>query len=210
MAMPPGVAGEEPATFAPIAREGANLRLLAAGHALSMPVPDWLTAAERLSPDIMGLVESNYYEDAAQAFIEFFPKGQSLKDWRTTYAARITLEAGRSLDDYREASIFGYSQPCQAELTGAFNFGEQTADFFPPLGFVCGAYRDDIAELRGQGEVMLSVFLKTAAGVAVVYQEWRGPAFDPSDPATWPVTGEALKARAAELQETARLLVAAD
>lgn len=29
---------------------------------------------------------------------------------------------------------------------------------------------------------MVPVFRKTDAGVAVVYEEWKGPAFDPSDP----------------------------
>lgn len=195
---------------APITQEGASFHFDAAGHRFSVPFPDWLTAAERLSPDVMGLVESNYYSDPLQAFVEFFPKGQSLDNWRTTYAARITLEAGRSLEDYRRASIFGYSQACKPEATGVFYFGEETADFFPALGFVCGAYRDDIEALKGQGEVMVSVFRKTDAGVAVVYQEWKGPAFDPSNPTTWPVTTDALQARADQLQADAKLLLRAD
>jgi hypothetical protein len=195
---------------APIIQEGASLHFDAAGHRFTVPAPDWLTAAERLSPDVMGLIESNYYADPLQAFVEFFPKGQSLEDWRTTYAARITLEAGRSLEDYRRASIFGYSHACKPEATGIFYFGEETADFFPALGFVCGAYRDDIEALRGQGEVMVSVFRKSDAGVAVVYQEWKGPAFDPSNPATWPVTTDALQARADQLQADAKLLLRAD
>ena len=194
----------------PVIQEGGSFHFDAAGHRFIVPVPDWLTAAERLSPDIMGLIESNFYVDPLQAFVEFFPKGQSLEDWRTTYAARITLEAGRSLEDYRRASVFGYSQACKPEAIGVFYFGEQRPDFFPALGFVCGAYRDDIKGLRGQGEIMVSVFRKTDAGVAVVYQEWKGPAFDPSNPATWPVTTSALQARADQLQAEAKLLVRAD
>ncbi len=210
LASPLAARAQDTGTPAPITQDGARFRFDVLDHRLTLPIPDWLTAAERLSPEIMGLVESNFFADPGQAFIEFFPKGQSLKDWRTTYAARITLQAGRSLEDYRQATIYGYSQPCKPELTGAFNFGAETADFFPALGFVCGAYRDDIKGLRGQGEVMVSVFLKTDKGVAVVYQEWRGSAFDPSDPATWPVSGEALEARAAELQAEAGLLARAD
>ncbi len=210
LASPLAARAQETGASAPVTQDGARFHFDVLGHRLTLPIPDWLTAAERLSPEIMGLVESNFFVDPGQAFIEFFPKGQSLEDWRTTYAARITLQAGRSLEDYRQATIYGYSQPCKPELTGAFNFGAETADFFPALGFVCGSYRDDIEGLRGQGEVMVSVFLKTDRGVAVVYQEWRGPAFDPSDPATWPVSGEALEARAAELQAEAGLLARAD
>jgi hypothetical protein len=194
----------------PVTRDGYNLVFKSLGHAFTMPPPDWLGNAERLSADIMGLIEHNYYSDPKQAFVEFFPKGQSIKNWTTTYAARITLEPGRSLEDYRDASIAGYSQACKPEATGFFTFGAQTDDFFPALGFVCGAYRDNIAELRGQGEVMVTVFLKTEAGVGVIYQEWKGPAFDPSNPATWPVTAEAYQARADQLQEHAKLLVASD
>lgn len=194
----------------PVSRDGLNLVLQSLGHAFTMPPPDWLSSAERMAPDVMGLVESNYYADPAQAFIEFFPKGQSLENWTTTYAARITLEPGRSLEDYRNATMVGYAQTCKPEALGFFTFGKQTEDFFPPLAFVCGAYRDTIAALRGQGEVMVTVFRKTEAGVGVVYQEWKGPAFDPSDPATWPVAGELFKARAAELEAESRLLVASD
>lgn len=191
----------------PVTQEGPNLHFDAVGHRFTVPVPDWLSAAERLSPDVLSLVESGFYDDARQAFVEFFPKGQSLENWQITYVARITLEPGRSLEDYRQAAIVGMSTACKPEATGFFLFGEETPDFFPALGFVCGAYRDDIAKLRGQGEIMVSVFRKTEAGIAMVYQEWKGPAFDPSDPATWPVSTQTIQLRADQLQADAQLLV---
>jgi hypothetical protein len=199
----------EDAVPAPV-QEGANLKFDAVGHSFTLPLPDWLTSAERLSPDVLGLVETNAYADPNQAFVEFFPKGQSIENYSTTYAARITREAGRSLDDYRRATIFGYSQSCKPEATGVFTFGETTDDFFPALGFICGAFRDDIDTLRGQGQVMVSVFMKTDVGIAMVYQEWRGPAFNPSDPATWPVSGDAYQARADELKAASTVAASAD
>ena len=194
----------------PLTQEGAALHFDAAGHRFTVPFPDWLTAAERLSPDVVGLVEANYYSDASQAFVEFFPRGESLENWTITYAARVTLQPGRSLEDYRRATIFGYSQSCKPEATGMFLFGEETEEFFPALAFICGAYLDSIPELRGKGEVMVSVFRKTEAGIAVVYQEWRGPAFGTYEPSTWPVTPEALEARANELQAEALLIADAE
>ena len=155
---------------------------------LHHPVPDWLSAADRLSPDVASLVEANYYSDPTQAFVEFFPRGKSLENWTTTYAARVTLTPGRSLEDYRRATIFGYSRTCEPDATGFFMFGEETADFFPALAFICGAYLDSIPDLKGKGEVMVSVFRKTDAGIAVIYQEWRGPAFGTYQPETWPVS----------------------
>jgi hypothetical protein len=190
----------------PLTQDGSALHFDAVGHRFSIPFPDWLTAAERLSPDIVSLVEATYFADDKQAFIEFFPRGETLNNFTTTYAARITNEPGRSLEDYRRATIFGYSRACNPDATGVFLFGEETPDFFPALAFICGAYLDTIPELKGQGEVMVSVFRKTDAGIAVIYQEWRGPAFGTYDPATWPVTPEALEARANELQSQAVLL----
>jgi hypothetical protein len=191
----------------PVTQEGPNLHFDALGHRFTVPMPDWLSAAERLSPDVLALIESGSYADERQAFVEFFPKGQSLEDWQITFAARITLEPDRSLEDYRRASMVGLSQACKPEATGFFLFGEETPDFFPALGFVCGAYRDDIDKLRGQGEIMVSVFRKSDAGIAMVYQEWKGPAFDPSDPSTWPATAETIQLRADQLQADATLLV---
>ena len=191
---------------APITQDGSNWHFDAAGHRFTIPFPDWLSAAERLSPDVASLVEDNYYSDPTQSFVEFFPRGESLKDWTTTYAARVTLSPGRSLEDYRRATIFGYSRACQPDATGVFMFGEQTEDFFPALAFICGAYLDTIPELKGKGEVMVSVFRKTDAGIAVIYQEWRGPAFGTYQPETWPVTPDVLEARANELQAEAVLI----
>lgn len=199
----PGVMAEGDA---PVTQEGASFNFDAVGHRFSVPLPDWLTAQERLSPDVIGLVEHNVYADPSQAFVEFFPKGQSLERWSVTYAARITKDAERTLEDYRKATVFGYSKTCKPEAVGVFYFGEETPDFFPALGFVCGAYLDNIQKLRGLGEIMVSVFRKTDSGVAVVYQEWKGPAFDPSNPATWPVSPQSLQARADQLQADAKFV----
>ena len=86
-----------------VQQEGAAFSFSAAGHRIVMPLPDWLSAAERLSADVLGKVEHNTYADAQQAFVEFFPAGQSIDNWTTTYAARVTNDATRSLADYRQA-----------------------------------------------------------------------------------------------------------
>lgn len=187
-----------------LGRDGVNLSFEALGHRFVLPTPDWLSPTERLSPDVLKLVESNTYGDAGQAFAEFFPLGESIDKWTQTYAVRLTLQPGRSLDDYRRATMYGYSQICKPEAIGFFSFGEETGDFFPALGMVCGAYKDN-GKLRGLGEVMVAVFKKTDTGMAMVYQEWKGRAFDPSDPKTWPVDAAVFQARAKELQDAVTL-----
>ena len=200
------VAGE--ATDIPVTEAGNGLVLDALGHSFSVPLPDWLTPAERLSGKVLPLVAPVYNADDKQALLEIYPAGEDAKAWTTLYAARITLDAGRPLADYRKAVMFGYSQSCKPELTGFFTFGEDQGDRLAPLGYVCGAYLDHLADYKGQGQVMVMSFAKTEKGVAIVYQEWRGKAFDPSDPATWPVDGERVKQRAEQLATQARLTLA--
>lgn len=194
----------------PVIQEGQSLHFDALGHRITMPFPDWLAAADMLSPDVAALVEANYFGDPGQAFVEFFPMGESVNDFTITYAARMTMQPGRSLEDYRRATIFGMSRICKPDATGFFNYGEETAEFFPALAFVCGAYVDSVTGLSGKGEIMVSVFRKTDAGVAVIYQEWRGPAFSAYDPTTWPVSPEVVEARATQLQADATFFAAAE
>ncbi len=200
-------AAAQTASEPPLTEAGNALVLAAAGHSFSLPLPDWLTPAERLSGNVRPLVEASFVSDANQALLEVYPKGQSEADWTTLFGARITLEASRPLTDYRSAVMYGYSQTCKPELTGFFQFGDDDGDNLAALGFVCGAYLDRLEGYAGKGEVMVMAFRKTDKGVAIVYQEWRGPAFDPSKPATWPVTTEALQARADQLQAEAALTV---
>lgn len=192
----------------PVTEEGNALILDAIGHKFSLPLPDWLSSAERLSGNVIPLVDATYRSDENQALLEIYPKGETEALWKTLYGARITLEAGRPLDDYRRAVMFGYSQTCKPELTGFFQFGEDEGDTLAPLGFVCGAYLDRLTGYAGEGEVMVMTFRKSEKGVAIVYQEWRGDAFDPSKPETWPVDTDIVEARAKQLQADAVLALA--
>lgn len=191
-----------------VSEEGNALVLDAIGHSFSLPLPDWLSSAERLSGNVWPLVDSTYRADDSQALLEIYPKGETQALWKTLYGVRITLEADRPLSDYRSAVMYGYSQTCKPELTGFFQFGEDDGDNLAPLGFVCGAYLDSLTAYRGEGEVMVMSFRKSEKGVAIVYQEWRGEAFDPSKPATWPVATDVVEARAKQLQAEATLTLA--
>lgn len=195
-------------TEAPLVQEGNDLVLTTVGHQFKLPLPDWLTAAERLSGNVQPLVETSFRSDPTQALLEIYPKGETSEAWTKLYGARITLEADRPLTDYRSAVMYGYSQTCNPKLSGFFQFGEDAGDNLAPLGYVCGAYLDRLEGYSGQGEVMVMAFSKTEKGVAIVYQEWRGPLFDPSDPTTWPVSTDMLNARAEQLQTQATLSLA--
>lgn len=195
-------------TEAPLVEEGNALVLTTVGHKFTLPLPDWLTPAERLSGNVQSLVETSFRSDPTQALLEVYPKGQTAEQWTTLYGARITLEASRPLADYRSAVMYGYSQTCNPKLSGFFQFGEDDGENQAALGYVCGAYLDRLTGYEGQGEVMVMAFSKTEKGVAIAYQEWRGPLFDPSKPETWPVGTDVLKARAEQLQTEATLSLA--
>jgi hypothetical protein len=195
-------------TEAPLTEQGNALVLTTIGHQFTLPLPDWLTPAERLSGNVQPLVETSFRSDPSQALLEIYPKGETPERWTTLYGARITLEASRPLADYRSAVMYGYSQTCNPKLSGFFQFGEDAGEQLAPLGYVCGAYVDGLEGYAGQGEVMVMAFSKTEKGVAIAYQEWRGPLFDPSDPATWPVSTDVLKARAEQLQTEVSLSLA--
>nr|WP_295885596.1 hypothetical protein [uncultured Devosia sp.] len=195
-------------TEAPLVEEGNALVLTSVGHKFTLPLPDWLTPAERLSGNVLPLIETSFRSDPTQALLEIYPEGQTSEQWTTLYGARITLEASRPLTDYRSAVMYGYSQTCNPKLSGFFQFGEDNGDDLAALGYVCGAYLDRLAGYEGQGEVMVMAFSKTEKGVAIAYQEWRGTLFDPSKPETWPVSTEVLKARAEQLQAQAALSLA--
>lgn len=195
-------------TEAPLVEEGNALVLTSVGHKFTLPLPDWLTPAERLSGNVLPLIETSFRSDPTQALLEIYPEGQTSEQWTTLYGARITLEASRPLTDYRSAVMYGYSQTCNPKLSGFFQFGEDNGDDLAALGYVCGAYLDRLAGYEGQGEVMVMAFSKTEKGVAIAYQEWRGTLFDPSKPETWPVSTDVLKARAEQLQAQAALSLA--
>lgn len=192
----------------PVVEEGNLLVLDAIGHKLSLPLPDWLSSTDQLSGNVTPLVDMTFRSDENAALLEVYPKGEIQALWKTLYGARITLGAGRTLADYRRTVMVGYSQNCKPELTGFFQFGEDQGDDLASLGFVCGAYLDRLQGYAGEGEVMVMSFRKSDKGVAIVYQEWRGAAFDPAKPETWPVTTSVVEARAKQLQDEAKLTLA--
>ncbi|HTM77023.1 MAG TPA: hypothetical protein VL133_05295 [Devosia sp.] len=186
------------ATVPPLAEQDGVLRLDRLGHELILPMPDWLEAP---SGPIETQVELHYLTDARQALLEIRPKGETEALWNTLYGARITLGAELPLTAYRAAVMAGYAATCQPQSTGFFQLTPDTADTLAPLGFVCGGYRADLTGFAGLGEVAIMSFKKSGNGVAIVFQEWRGKAFDPGKPATWPVATDVVQARAGQLQD---------
>lgn len=181
------------------------LVLEALDQRFALPMPDWLNESQRQAGDVRSVIETVYVEDDTQALLEIFPKGESQALWTTLYGARITRQPNLALTDYRQAVMSAYGRNCKPEVTGFFQFGPDEGEILAPLGFVCGSYRDTLWGYQGLGEVMVISFRKSANGVAIVYQEWRGKSFDPAQAASWPVSTAVVEARARQLHRDAQL-----
>jgi hypothetical protein len=188
---------------APLRAADTGLVLDAVGHALLLPRPDW---ALDPATDPLTLVETVFRATGREAVLQLYPRGQTQALWTTLYGARIALEPGRSLPEFRNSVVASFGRTCQPDATAFFQLGADQGDTLAPLGFVCGAYNQSMGAFVGLGEVMVMSFRRTEAGVGMVYQEWRGPAFDPADPQSWPVETQVVEARAAELQRGVALV----
>ncbi|QQR38834.1 hypothetical protein [Devosia rhizoryzae] len=167
----------------PVTTEEGHLVLEAQEQKFSLPKPDWIDqAAENWSE----LVSPRFTEIGNQAHLEIYPRGEGEAFWTTLYGARVTSMAEPVLAEVRAAVIEVYARSCRPEATAFFQLEADDGDNLPPLGFVCGSYLDPAN--ADQGEVMIIGFYKSDRGVAMLYQGWRGPAFDPAVTGTWPVT----------------------
>lgn len=189
----------------PLVAEGDQLVLEAMDQRMVLPMPDWLSEAQRRDGDVRAHLETVYVADDAQALLEIYPKGESQALWSTLYGARITRQTDVSLVDYRAAVMSAYARNCKPELTGFFQLGPDEGESLAPLGFVCGSYLDTLSGYQGLGEVMVVSFRKSDKGIAIIYQEWRGKSFDPAQPTSWPVATQTVEARANQLNSTAQL-----
>lgn len=192
----------------PFTRADGHLVLQTLGQTLTLPVPDW--ALETTSEaELAELVSTRFLEESGQAHLEIYRRGEGEAFWTTLYGARISNQTDMSLADFRSVVINVYAQSCDPEAVALFQLEPDQEDILPPVGYVCGAYLEGFTDFEGQGEVMVMGFYKSPKGVGMVYQEWRGEAFDASDPASWPVEAQAVQDYMARLK-TEVTLTAAD
>ena len=188
----------------PFTQDGGRLVLDALGQRLTLPLPDWVAADADLAT-ISERVSTRYLDDDGQAQLTIYKRGEGEAYWSTLYGARISNQANMELSDFRSLVVNVYAQSCDPDTVALFQLEPDTEDALPPLGYVCGAYLDAFTDFAGQGEVMVMGFYKSAAGLGMVYQEWRGEAFDASTPSSWPVPAETVEARMAQFKSEVSL-----
>lgn len=203
----PAMAQEEAAVEPALSAADSKLVLDVPGQRLAMPFPDWLGSGEA-GKDIAPLVDLSYTVENGQIRLDMHPKGETAADWKVAYGAHLQEQTSGTLVGFRRSVMAGYGQNCQPSAMAFFQFGQDDGDNLAPLGFACGAFFDGLAGLSGRGEIAVMSFRKSAKGVAVFYQTWRGPAFDPSQPSSWPVSTNVVEERSRQLQAEVSLTLA--
>ncbi|SMQ85649.1 hypothetical protein SAMN06295905_2936 [Devosia lucknowensis] len=201
----PGFAQEAGAL--PFTQVDGQLELETMGQKLTLPPPDW--AARATTPaELSEQVSTRFLEESGQAHLEIYKRGEGEAFWTTLYGARVSNQTNLSLADFRSVVINVYAQSCDPATVALFQLEPDQDDMLPPVGYVCGAYLDGFTAFAGQGEVMVMGFYKSDAGIGMVYQEWRGDAFDAADPASWPVASSEVEAYMARLKSDVTLTAA--
>lgn len=197
-----------PASDAPMTRNGDQIELDMVSHKLSVPLPDWLSDSDKATDDLKSVLETAFVGGASQAQVEWFPKGQNQASWTTRYGAQLLLQPNAPLPKFRAITMRSFAATCPKANIGFFQTELDDGEKLPPLGFICDNYGQASGPLAGLGEIALLAFRKTDSGVSLVYEDWRGPAFDATKPATWPISPDALQARSATFNAKVSLVSA--
>ncbi len=187
----------------PLAVTDKALELTALGQRLVLPAPDWV------APDLAGAAvlagfEAVFRSGDNQADLELYQNGAIYALARTRYGAHMVSDPDADPANYRAVVVDGFSRACMPGLSAFVQLGDDPDDVLAPLLLICGAQRAD----RGTGEIMTISLQTSEAGMAIVYQQWRGAAFDPASAGNWPAPPETIEARARLLHAQTMLTLA--
>jgi hypothetical protein len=170
-------------------------------YRLSLPAPDWgdgLTGARA----VQEAVATRTVQDNTD-LLSFVGPGQGAGQWTHRYAV-LALKAPNAMGQHVLGTLNDIRQACAPD-TLSLQTTKATATGQPDLTLLlCGRFLEGSvpAALNGEGEVMLVVVAGDKDEAAKVWEEWRGPAFDIGNPATWPVDEKQLTKRGVALQST--------
>ena len=188
---------------APLTIKDKALELTTLGQRLTLPAPDWV-ADDLVGDAVLGGFEAVFRSGDDQADLELYRNGAVYALAKTLYGAHVVSDPDAKPADYRAVVVDGFSRACMPGLSAFVQLGEDPDDVLAPLLLICGAQRAD----RGTGEIMTISLQTSEAGIAIVYQQWRGAAFDPASAGNWPAAPETIEARARLLQAETMLTLA--
>ena len=186
----------------PLTIEDNALELTTLGQLLTLPAPDW--AGDLAGQAILAGFEAVFRSGDDEAELQLYRNGAVYALADTVYGAHVISNPDAVPVNYRDAVIDGFGRACMPGLSAFVQLGDDPDDIQAPLLLICGAQRADTRK----GEIMAISLLTSAAGLAIVYQQWRGPAFDPSSAANWPAPSAVIEAQARRLQAETMLTLA--
>lgn len=187
----------------PLAVADKTLQLTALGQRLLLPAPDWV--ADDLAGDaVLAGFEAVFRSGDDQADLELYQNGAVYALARARYGAHLVNDPDADPADYRAVVVDGFSRACMPGLSAFVQLGDDPDNVLAPLLLICGAQRAD----NDTGEIMTISLQTSEAGIAIVYQQWRGAAFDPASAGNWPAAPETIEARARLLQAETMLTLA--
>ena len=186
----------------PLTIEDNALELTTLGQRLTLPAPDW--AGDLVGHAILTGFEAVFRSGDDQADLELYRNGAVYALAKTLYGAHVVSDPEADPANYRAVVVDGFGRACMPGLSSFVQLGEEPDDALAPLLLICGAQRSD----NRTGEVMAISLQKSEAGMAIVYQQWRGAAFDPASAANWPAPPETIEARALLLKAETMLTLA--
>ena len=187
----------------PLAVADKALELTTLGQRLVMPAPDWV-AADLVGDAMLTGFEAVFRSGDNQADLELYRNGAVYALATTLYGAHIVSDAEADPANYRAVVVDSFSRACMPGLSAFVQLGEDPDDVLAPLLLICGAQRAN----GDKGEIMTISLQTSEAGIAIVYQQWRGTAFDPASAANWPAPPETIEARARLMQAQTMLTLA--
>lgn len=187
----------------PLAVADRALELTTLGQRLTLPPPDWV-AADLAGDAVLDGFEAEFRSGDREADLKLYRNGAVYALAQAVYGAHMVSNPDAVPANYRDAVIDGFGRACMPGLSAFVQLGDDPDDVQAPLLLICGAQR---ANTR-MGEVMAISLRTSAAGLAIVYQQWRGTAFDPSSAANWPAPSGTIEAQARRLQAETMLTLA--
>lgn len=173
-----------------------------AGHHVAVPFPGFVPL------EVQGDVVLEHVKISTTTFaegvelVEFISVNESFDDWTGLTAAMIVNDPDYPLNAMIGSLVAPFRAACEEDNLVFTTIPPQAAFRNQTYVVLCGAYKpsDSPQVTEGQGEILLATVHETGQGIAKVYSEFRGPAFDVNDQATWPLHQVQFMLHAVELQ----------
>ncbi|MFT6658830.1 MAG: hypothetical protein ACJAZW_001995 [Maritalea sp.] len=166
------------------AEEPPNHNVMLYGNLLLFHGPSWVSSVE----NSIELSEISRKNEKTHFLLELIPKNEKFESWSKIFAVLAEPDKSLTPEIIAEQTYGVYGGACNdavfdsVQLPKTGNSGTQLSGYLFVIH--CPSYRND----PKRGQITAYRILKSGDVTARVYQEWRGPAYDVQDKASWPAS----------------------